>query len=1301
MNESWHFAADRPAGVRSSGTLIYQDDESASEGPAVASDKADDMVSTDSPKRRRGRRTAPSPLPLHERTPSQNNRMSGIRVVPYSPARIAADAETRSIAASSSSSTRIRLFLAKDDGDANEDTDSTRTKQAKRISRGSWGSLIAATAAAAVNLASPLLSRTPSRTPSRTGSIRTLSGRFGKKTAAATGDTTSEPGSVVSTPIKASRSPLANSGTNDVSGPKRAVSPTENANWTTLLHSPVRASGQLPLDFPDSQLSQDGRDDESVLALPQEYDQSPAPSSPESTLPASAAYAASPSSALADLPLPPNISSTGFSPLSPSASVTSLVSVSSSQLTSRPSSRPGSRRHKIAVHSDKTFSLVPLASVAASSNASLATDPTSFLRSPPLTFSSPTLRSTVSNDRLSSNVFSSVDFNSSFLSTNPTAHDRSSLTSFAPSFSSSFAHFSGGSAKAKAKKNDTSSLDDSLPGGLRQVPTTPELKPKGKGKGRAVSPKRSHRQLAYHSYLPQLSAAGNSIILLPALAEALPIPASAGTTSTADNSAAASSANWRPRKKTSFGSEQSAGALSTISSLPSANTNYEIYAHSPSLVPHDSSDSLGFVPSSTGSFSDLGNTTNIEIHERSSPVEAAPPLLPVLRRNIDPDQTFTTVESYEESIDQSPNIVVFGASSPPTSLPFRRPALDERSSEAHLSSSPPYPPHTAETEDSEPNYVLYSEPSPPQQLQLPQQPQQPQQLRQLQQRQHPFSSSSVTSSVAAASRQLWRAYSQESLVVRPLQPARKQPSEQFGYFKSRSRESLRHAASIKSISSVILNQETASVFFAGQAFLNLAHPPVPVFSATKRGPPVSITTTVPRRKPVSRLAPPIEDRVRERTLTPSMWSPSATSSGQRPQRSAQVDAMAEEHAHQWSSQLSTVMSESEAESRRLSHFASRSRSRSRSRSGSASAHGRRSSIGWAASSSSHSRNMPSISSSLALQLDEARSHRPRSDPLLPERPQPAYGMPRTTVVRDQDEHGDGLADLHDVMLWQSPSRSAISGFFSSSNSSSRNLHSSGSSRSINSPIPAWARVYYGSGERKYLATSVSDGSMCGDSRSRRGSASSSRPGSMFRRSPSVDRRTPMHIYNARRRPRERKSGGPAGERPFSDAASMEMGEGGEAGAGGVLVPGQYRVRGLRKITSSLWSPHLGQDRRAARFTVWDPPSVSWSAETGSRLSRRSTQIAAFTVGFIFPFAWMVAAFLPLPPDPQRAMEKQAESEFGVPEVLKQRITQADEVRFQSTRWWRTLNRCMSVLGLLILGAVIALIVVGVQQHWAQ
>jgi len=91
----------------------------------------------------------------------------------------------------------------------------------------------------------------------------------------------------------------------------------------------------------------------------------------------------------------------------------------------------------------------------------------------------------------------------------------------------------------------------------------------------------------------------------------------------------------------------------------------------------------------------------------------------------------------------------------------------------------------------------------------------------------------------------------------------------------------------------------------------------------------------------------------------------------------------------------------------------------------------------------------------------------------------------------------------------------------------------------------------------------------------------------------------------------------------------------------------------------------------------------------------------FTAGFIFPFSWMIAAFLPLPPDPRHEAIQRDLGEFGVPEAFKRQMAQADEVRFQSAKWWRTLNRAMSVVGLLLLAAIAALVVVGVREGWGR
>ncbi|KAL1889805.1 hypothetical protein Sste5346_008663 [Sporothrix stenoceras] len=1085
--------------------------------------------------------------------------------------------------------------------------------------------------------------------------------------------------------------------------------------------------------------------------------------------------------------------------LSPSPSVASLTSTSSSQAAPRPNSR---RRNLVALHADKTFSLVPRnvhrsnsgkkrgassGTAVTSTSAISATSPSglfvrpdqppltsaattiSSLKSPPLSFVTSTVRSSSSHERLSSDVFSGDDHPSSPLTTtSATLQDRTSLSPFTPSPGSStvqlhhlhdlhedpipdpslFPPPAVPTTAGVSSSNNTSPWNYRLAGGLRKVPKTPDFK--RKGKGRAVPSTSVETSTSYSPYSQKHHpvVSGLDVSILPPLSESTSSPtttiiaaggasAIGSSTRVASNSTYNTETTLRPQRKTSFASDQSAGSsLSFSASTISAATNYKVYAHSSSpagaastSIALESTDSFDLPPSSS-------HSTNIEILGVSSP--AAPPL-PALQRSDDPDQTFASLVSYPSiasfdtgiSESSAPNFVVLGASSPPAPSRYLDRIRNDFTPDVDIPSSPPLPPRSAttttgtiDTSDTDPNYVLHGEPST---ISFP-----------------PQSSSSNASSLVTISRQPRPAYSQESLIVPPLKTVKaKRSNERFGYYKSRSRESLRRAASIKSISS-LFGQEAASTFFAGQAFLNIDIPPIPVFTGSKAAavlkqqgqlPGLVTKKSLPKvkRKPLPLPAPPVKKSenyvVYDRTPNKKTGPPASSDSWDSPSSSQLTSSphsptlpqqplskhyakatvqMVEEHPHQWSSQLSTVMSESEADSIRVVSrpvsVVSGAPSGSYIRgdvSAISGASARRSSAGWA--SSTHSRNMPSISSSLGLQMDELRDRNSRSDSLLLDRPNPAYfrtnsASPATSgsaapppppirTVRDHDEHGDGLADLQDI--GRQPSRSGLSGFFSSSNNSARNLHSSGSMRSIASGgFPSWARVYYGSGEHRALSVepSMSDLGQGDDYM-----AGIGRPNSAFRRSPSMDN---MHfnIFNTRRRPREVQ---PAGPRPFSDAASMEAGEAG--------VMHDYRLRppGLRKMTSSIWSPHLRVDRRATRFSVWEPPSVTWSTDTSSAFDRRNLQVMCFTFGFIFPFAWMIAAFLPLPLDPKRAMEKRAEGEYGVPEALKRRIAQYDEMRFQSAKWWRTLNRVMSVFGLLILGAVAALVVVGVRQGWGQ
>lgn len=416
-------------------------------------------------------------------------------------------------------------------------------------------------------------------------------------------------------------------------------------------------------------------------------------------------------------------------------------------------------------------------------------------------------------------------------------------------------------------------------------------------------------------------------------------------------------------------------------------------------------------------------------------------------------------------------------------------------------------------------------------------------------------SSPVSSSPVPAIRGAVREeYSQESLVVQPLQLRHKASAERVGYHKALSRENLRRATSLKSISSVLSQEATQSVLLATptaaylqggpQGFSSILHD-----KRSKNSPGSSSTLVTPHMNP---------------------------------------------HPRQWSSQLSTVASESE----RGSVPGSRSLSL-------VSYHTRRSS---GVLPTNHSRNMLSISSS----NDERSMSHTRSLSDSADRSQPALTRPSQRdllhEIRDPDEHGDGLTDLY--ALHQRPSRTRLSGLFSIP--SDRSLHSPSSSRansltSLSLSLPGWARLYYGSGEKRLLHF-ASDSNLS--------EASECRPGSPFQSgSPEAGHLT-SPIYSQLQRPRK------ASQRSSRAASHQDISPNPEE------IQDDLRVGFVRRQTSSVWSPHLRQDRRASRYSNWEPPPDTWSFN-GPLLERRNVQVALFTVGFIFPLGKL--ARLPLFP----------------------------------------------------------------------
>src|SRR3569833_3759820 len=377
--------------------------------------------------------------------------------------------------------------------------------------------------------------------------------------------------------------------------------------------------------------------------------------------------------------------------------------------TPRPLSR---RRNFIAVHSDKTFSLVPRGA---------PTDARGSVRSPPL--SSSTVRSSSSHERLSSSAALSDDRLSSPPTTSATLPDARSLSPFTPSLTSWSSSPPGSStvliaedpiavlaappaAAAAAAAPASSPWNYHMVGGLRKVPKTPDLtrqqqhyQKKNKNKGATAAYATSSRHDTPLLPLPEIVTSSSP----PLLAAADETP------------------SRRPRvvaPKASFAS------VSTFDDT----TNYKIYSHS------------------------------------SSPLDS--------------------VDSLPRPLSSDSNVQILGASSPPAPL-YEADDVDESS--------------LLRSSDSEQNYVLHGDPS------------------------------SSPTPLAVASRNPRPTFSQESLKVAPLQPARQRSNERFGYFKSRSRESLRHAASIKSFSSII-SQDSIAPFLVAPAFVNF------------RGGPANITT---------------------------------------------------------------------------------------------------------------------------------------------------------------------------------------------------------------------------------------------------------------------------------------------------------------------------------------------------------------------------------------------------------------------------------------------------------------------------
>ncbi|KAL8841554.1 MAG: hypothetical protein Q9176_003176 [Flavoplaca citrina] len=132
----------------------------------------------------------------------------------------------------------------------------------------------------------------------------------------------------------------------------------------------------------------------------------------------------------------------------------------------------------------------------------------------------------------------------------------------------------------------------------------------------------------------------------------------------------------------------------------------------------------------------------------------------------------------------------------------------------------------------------------------------------------------------------------------------------------------------------------------------------------------------------------------------------------------------------------------------------------------------------------------------------------------------------------------------------------------------------------------------------------------------------------------------------------------------------------------------------RQPISQVWSPHLWHDRRniVRGRSVFKAPSLDEHIE--GPFGRRNVQVLLFPLGFIVPFAWFIAALLPLPQRPAAGDLPEADA---APDLAKT-LCMMDEARYENARWWRNLNRLMCIVGVLIIIAIIALAVVATHMR---
>ncbi|CEJ81317.1 hypothetical protein VHEMI01452 [[Torrubiella] hemipterigena] len=277
--------------------------------------------------------------------------------------------------------------------------------------------------------------------------------------------------------------------------------------------------------------------------------------------------------------------------------------------------------------------------------------------------------------------------------------------------------------------------------------------------------------------------------------------------------------------------------------------------------------------------------------------------------------------------------------------------------------------------------------------------------------------------------------------------------------------------------------------------------------------------------------------------------------------------------------------------------------------------------------------------------------------------QHVHGNDKATEKNNEcDETADVLTELttlHDRRI-----RSQVMG--TSREPAMEQRPSSSDKSSRNQALPSWARVYYKSGNSRQL---LNKGSL--ESIGNRQS----------------DVANDQTIYDVQNDP---------------EALYIKTKSGMNKDKKKHIYPEIGWIHTIKKQTSSIWSPHLKPDKRASGFKTWEAPADIFTSIFPP--GWRNIQVPLFICGFILPPAWILAACLPLPPrdgtGSPYCIERKYFANSKAYHSYETAMLAQQTACHNRARWWRSLNRIMAVVGILITGAYIALIILGVKQPWA-